>query len=164
MSISTDEFRQSMALFPGAVTLITVGQGAARRGITATAVCSVTDRPPSLLACVNRDTATCEEIMRLDRFSVQLLGASDQDLALRFAGAGGVRGAEKFLAGNWSATQTGVPRLQTALASLACRVTSHSTQGSHQVFIGQIEEAFLAEAARDLAALVYARSQFRAVG
>jgi Conserved protein/domain typically associated with flavoprotein oxygenases, DIM6/NTAB family len=150
-------FRQAMGLFPGAVTLITTGEGDLRRGITAAAVCSVTDSPPSILVCVNRKTGTCQEIQRSGRFSVQLLGADQSDLALCFAGATGATGLEKFAAPDWTTCPAGLPRLKAALASLSCRVTSQSENGSHMVFIGTIEDVALG----DGEALVYARSKFR---
>lgn len=157
MAISTELFRQSMGLFPGAVTLITTGSGMARRGITATAVCSVTDTPPSLLVCVNRKTATCAEIDRQGRFSVQLLDETADDIALAFAGARGLSGADKFTVGDWDDCAFGQPRLVTALASLSCRVSSAQDNGSHRIFIGEIEAAALATGE----ALVYARTRFR---
>ncbi|PTQ75326.1 flavin reductase family protein [Celeribacter persicus] len=158
MAITKELFRTSMALFPGAVTLITVGAGPARRGLTATAVCSLTDEPPSLLICVNRKVEACAEITRAGQFSVQLLAEDGDALAMRFAGAGGVRGAEKFAEGAWSEFDMGLPSLDTALASLACTVTSESDNGSHRVFIGRIEEARLRPEAGK--ALVYAHARF----
>ena len=96
MPIDVATFRKTMGLFPGAVTLITTGEGDLRRGITATAVCSVSDDPPSLLVCVNRSTGTCKEIARSGRFSVQLLGQDHADVAMTFAGADGKTGADKY--------------------------------------------------------------------
>lgn len=156
MTISTDLFRQTMSLFPGAVTLVTVGQGDNRRGITATAVCSVTDTPPSLLVCVNRTTDTCTEITRLKSFSVQLLDHTSDDIALAFAGAKGLRGAQKFSVGVWEETDRGLPQLTTAVASVCCEVSTYSDVGSHRVFIGEIKDSTLD--AGD--ALIYARAQF----
>lgn len=158
--ISKDVFRQAMSLFPGAVTLITTGTGAGRRGMTATAVCSLTDSPPSLLVCVNRASATCDEIARNGRFSVQLLSEADRDLALLFAGSGGVTGADKFHSADWSECRARQPRLNGALASLSCAVADTNTVGSHTVFIGQISEVCLSP---EREALIYARSAFRAL-
>ena len=154
MGITTDLFRQAMGLFPGAVTLITTGRGDDRRGITATAVCSVSDSPPSLLACVNRKTETCARISRTGRFSVQLLDDSSDHIALGFAGK--LQGADKFSIGDWCQTAQGQPRLLTALACLSCRVLTESDSGSHRIFVAEIEEAILAPGD----ALVYARSRF----
>ncbi|WP_417271508.1 flavin reductase family protein [Celeribacter sp.] len=139
--------RQS--LFPGAVTLATVGQGDGRRGITATAVCSVTDTPPSLLVCVNRATETCTEITRLKHFSIQLLDHTSDDIALAFAGA-------KGLVGVWEETDQGLPQLTTAVASVCCELSSYTDVGSHRVFIGAIKDSTLEVGD----ALIYARAQF----
>lgn len=154
MGITTDLFRQSMGLFPGAVTLITTGRRDERRGITATAVCSVSDSPPSLLVCVNRKTATCDTISRSGRFSVQLLDDTSDHIAMAFAGK--LQGADKFQVGHWCDTAQGQPRLLTALACLSCRVMTESESGSHRIFVGEIEEAHLAPGN----ALIYARSRF----
>ncbi|WP_353476388.1 flavin reductase family protein (plasmid) [Salipiger sp. H15] len=156
MAVDITTFRETMGLFPGAVTLITTGAGDLRRGITATAVCSVSDSPPSLLACVNRRTGTCQEIARSGRFSVQLLGQDQADVAMAFAGAQGQSGVEKFFAGTWSCCPLGLPRLQGALASISCEVVTATDAGSHTVFIGRIEHVAIAGGE----ALVFARSKF----
>ena len=156
MTISKETFRRSMTLFPGAVTLITAGQGADRRGITATAVCSVSDAPPSILVCVNAKTDTRAEILQTGAFSVQLLSADAHEMALHFAGATGAKGVAKFALGDWDAWSDGPPRLGGALASLSCTVAHHSDAGSHTVFIGHIKDACLG----DGDALVYARAAF----
>lgn len=154
MAITTDLFRQSMSLFPGAVTLITTGRGDDRRGITATAVCSVSDSPPSLLVCVNRRSETCGTISGTGRFSVQLLDDTSDHIAMAFAGK--LKGADKFSIGDWCQTAQGQPRLLTALACLSCRVLTESDSGSHRIFVGEIEDAHLAPGD----ALIYARSRF----
>ncbi|MCD1633631.1 flavin reductase [Martelella mediterranea] len=121
MQTSPENFRQAMAMFPGAVTVVTTGEGDGRRGMTATAVCSVTDDPPSLLVCINRKTETGVEISRNGRFCVQLLNDRDHALALRFAGATGLHGAEKFEPGRWQTCVLGMPRLEGARAALFLR-------------------------------------------
>lgn len=155
--ISKEEFRSTMGLFAGAVTLITTGAGADRRGLTATAVCSLTDSPPSLMVCVNRESGTRDAIAENGRFSVQLLSNEDQDLAMCFAGATGAVGADKFLSGEWGECRGGQPRLTSALASISCVVDGQNTVGSHSVFIGRIVEVRLNP---ERQSLVYARSRF----
>ncbi|MEZ5797603.1 MAG: flavin reductase family protein [Paracoccaceae bacterium] len=156
MAIPVDIFRSAMGQFPGAVTLITTGSGDQRSGITATAVCSVTDSPPSLLVCVNRKSPAQADIARLRQFSVHLLQSGEADIARQFAGATGAKGAAKFEAGEWGRFDCGLPRLMGALVSLACAVTEAFEVGSHTIFVGRIEEAHL----QDGEALLYARSTF----
>lgn len=150
-------FRAAMARFPGAVTIITARHGDARRGITATAVCSVSSDPPSLLACVNRNTGTCVAIAETGRFAINVLTEGEGDLAMCFAGATGATGEGKFAQGDWGADAQGVPVLSGALLSFSCVVDEAVAAGSHSVFIGRITDI---RSSADRRALLYERSNF----
>ncbi len=157
--IAPQSFRAAMARFPGAVTIVTASAGpgpAARRGITATAVCSVTADPPSLLVCLNRQTGTCAAVARTGRFNVNLLPGDGGPLALQFAGASGATGADKFTAGDWHDDPNGIPILTDAALTFACTVTETLQAGSHSIFIGQITSL----AHGNAEALIYAQSAF----
>lgn len=153
--IEASAFRAAMARFPGAVTIVTTGQAEGRRGITATAVCSVTADPPSLLVCLNQKTGTCAAVAETMGFTVNLLSGDGGPLALTFAGAGGVTGAEKFHTGDWQDGAHG-PRLTTAIASFSCAVSEQVDAGTHTIFIGQV----VAIATADGAPLLYEQSRF----
>lgn len=156
--IPRDQFRAAMARFPGAVTLVTARTEAGeRRGITATAVCSVTADPPSVLVCLNRATGTCATVEATGLFAVNLLSEAQDALALRFAGQGGVSGEEKFGIGDWQAGENGLPVLQDATVALCCEVTESLVAGTHRIFIGRITG--LAHGAGD--ALLYGQSRFQ---
>lgn len=58
--VDSSEFRNAMAMLGSAVTIVTTDGPAGRFGFTASAVCSVTDSPPTLLVCVNRASANHE--------------------------------------------------------------------------------------------------------
>lgn len=156
MPVDPQEFRTAMARFPGAVTIITARVPEERRGITATAVCSVSAEPPSLLVCVNRGTGTGAAIHETGRFNVNLLADPADELALRFAGARGVTGEEKFAVGDWGEDDRGLPVLNEALLSLSCDVTDTLEAGSHTVFVGCITQIHQGEGAP----LMYERSRF----
>jgi flavin reductase len=55
--VSLDEFREGMAVLAGAVNIVTTDGPGGRAGLTASAVCSVTAEPPTLLVCVNRGSS-----------------------------------------------------------------------------------------------------------
>ncbi len=150
------EFRAAMARFPGAVTIVTAAGGGERRGITATAVCSVTADPPSLLVCLNRATGTCAMVAETGVFNVSLLAGDGGSMAMRFAGAGGVTGEDKFAEGNWSRCERGLPLLADAVVTFCCEVAEQLQAGSHSVFIGRIVGLRLT----DGAALVYESARF----
>lgn len=149
-------FRAAMARFPGAVTIITTRFAGERLGITATAVCSVTADPPSLLVCVNRATGTCHGIAETGLFNVNLLPDPSHDLAMRFAGAGGATGEAKFDMGDWQEDARGLPVLADARLAFGCEVTAAVQAGTHQVFIGRIVAIHHGEGA----ALVYEQARF----
>ena len=157
MAVDIGSFRAAMARFPGAVTIVTActAEGE-RRGITATAVCSVSAEPPSLLVCLNRKTGTCAAVRETGRFNVNLLTEGASEVALRFAGVGGVTGEAKFAEGDWQADRRGLPVLADAVAQFSCEVAEVTDAGSHTVFIGHIVGLASAEAP----ALVYEQARF----
>ena len=55
--IEATDFRDAMALLPTAVNVITTNGPSGTHGFTASAVCSVTDTPPTLLVCMNQVVA-----------------------------------------------------------------------------------------------------------
>ncbi len=154
--VDSASFRAAMARFPGAVTIVTTGRGQGRRGITATAVCSVTTEPPSLLVCLNRKTGTCSAVAESGCFSVNLWPHDCASLALVFAGASGATGAEKFETGDWSEDGRGLPVLSNAITAFSCDVTDSMVVGSHLIFVGKV----VAMARAEGASLIYQQSRF----
>ena len=57
LNVSKTEFRNAMARVCAPVNVITTNGPAGRGGFTATAMCSVTDEPPTLLVCMNSRSA-----------------------------------------------------------------------------------------------------------
>lgn len=149
-------FRAAMARFPGAVTIVTTLEGTERRGITATAVCSVTANPPSLLVCLNLKTGTCAAVAQSGLFNVNLLPGDGGDLALAFAGATGASGAAKFATGTWQTDARGLPLLTDAIAGFSCEVAERVNAGSHSIFIGHVVAVRLGQGSP----LLYEQSQF----
>lgn len=156
MQIDPSDFRAAMARFPGAVTIVSTRADGERRGITATAVCSVTAEPPSVLVCLNRKTGTCAAVAETGMFNINLLAGDGGEVAMRFAGQGGVTGEDKFAAGTWADDSRGMPVLRDSVVSLSCEVTERMEAGSHSVFIGTIVAIETGEGA----ALIYEQSRF----
>lgn len=152
-----DDYRAIMRHQAGAVTVIACGAEGARAGLTATAVASLSDSPPTLLACVNRQTGAHDEIVRASAFSVNLLSASQQPVAERFAGKTGLMGDARFDGLVWRTLSTGSPILCDALASLDCELAEMHTFQTHSIFIGRVVAgAFRAE----LKPLLYFRGDY----
>lgn len=133
-------YRAIMRHQAGAVAVIAVGEPGARNGLTATAVCSLSDDPPTVLACIRRTARTHDAINRLGVFSVNLLAADQQDMAELFSGTRGVSGEDKFEGADWTTLATGAPILRRSLASLDCRLEEQHGFATHSIFIGSVQD------------------------
>ena len=143
-------FRRCLRGQAGAVTIITCGRDETRTGLTATAVCPVTDAPPTLLVCVNAGASAHPVIRASGRFAVNLLAEAQQPIAARFAGRDGLAGAARFAGATWRQDADGAPMLLEALASFDCRLEAEHRHGSHSVFIGRVQTALWREDATPL--------------
>jgi flavin reductase (DIM6/NTAB) family NADH-FMN oxidoreductase RutF len=131
-------FKQAMGSFPAGVAIIASGRGPERRGLTATAVCSVSAEPPRLLVCVNKSAEAHPVIRRHRCFGVSFLGESDEALAHRFAARDGSKGVVRFIDREWMELKSGAPVLAEAVASIDCSVEQEVDVGTHMIFIGSV--------------------------
>jgi flavin reductase (DIM6/NTAB) family NADH-FMN oxidoreductase RutF len=133
------DFRDIMRHYAGAVTIIAVGRKGNRTGLTATAVCSLSDSPPSILACVNRNASAHPKITDAGCFSINLLALGQDATAMRFAGKVGLDGESRFDEKDWTTLVTGAPILEGALANLDCEVIERQDTRTHTIFIGAVK-------------------------
>lgn len=140
MSINAIQFKTAMRCLAGHVCLITtLSADGSRAGLTATAVCSVSADPPTLLTCVNRNSASFHAIQTSGIFAVNVLALESRHLADRFASP--MPAEQKFADGVWGQSSTGAPVLLDALVSFDCRVASAVDVGTHGILFGAIEAA-----------------------
>ena len=132
-------YRDAMARLGAAVNIITTIGTDGPRGFTASAVCSVTDDPPTLLLCVNRTSDSHDPLKVNGVLCVNTLGGSQEELSGLFAGVTGLQGAERFQFGEWTALSTGCPVLRDAAASFDCRIVDVTEVGTHTVFFAEVE-------------------------
>jgi flavin reductase len=135
-----DQFRNAMSMLAGTVAVITAGRGDHRRGLTATAVSSVSVQPPVMLICVNRFGEAHKAIAEAGNFCVNLLSNADQPVADCFAGRSGKIGAAKFTDAVWVDLISGSPALTSAMVSLDCEVVETVQAHTHTVFFGAVRQ------------------------
>ena len=157
--MKTNDYRAIMRHQAGAVALICTGEAGERFGLTATAVCSVTDDPPTVLVCVNRGASAHDVIAESGVFSVNLLAAEHQKIAGIFAGQSDLNGEERFNVEGyeWHAHASGTPWLGGAVAHLDCRVTESHQFSTHTIFLGEVLDG---DCNDDAEPLLYVRGQF----
>jgi flavin reductase (DIM6/NTAB) family NADH-FMN oxidoreductase RutF len=159
--MEAETYRALMRHQAGAVTVIAAGFAGARAGLTATAVASLSDEPPTILACIQRKAGAHDLIDETKCFTVNLLAADQKEVAERFAGRRGLFGEERFEALEWRRLATGAPVLVGALASLDCTLLERHAFSTHSIFIGRVVAgAMRAEAAP----LLYFRNDYWDLG
>ncbi|MEM5372317.1 4-hydroxyphenylacetate 3-monooxygenase, reductase component [Paraburkholderia azotifigens] len=132
-------FRDAMACLPAAVNVITTDGPSGRCGLTASAVCSVTDSPPTMLVCINQ-TSYVHDVLRANRsVCINVLAGEYQELARDFAGMTSCAMDERFARHAWTPGRSDVPVLSHAIANLEGTIVELKSVGSHSVMFVQID-------------------------
>ncbi|MCT9843172.1 pyrimidine utilization flavin reductase protein F [Leclercia adecarboxylata ATCC 23216 = NBRC 102595] len=136
MNLDKQDFRDAMACLGAAVNIITTDGPAGEAGFTASAVCSVTDSPPTLLVCLNRGASVWPVFNDNRTLCVNTLSAGQESLSNLFGGKTPM--ADRFAAAQWQTGATGCPRLADALASFDCRISQVVSVGTHDILFCEI--------------------------
>jgi flavin reductase len=115
-------FREAMSRLGAAVHVITTAGPGGKAGATATAVCSVSDAPPTLLMCLNRRSQTNPAVVENGVFCVNTLGDGGAEIADIFAGRTGVMAAIVSAAANGRRSPPVVRRWRAVVAFDCCIV------------------------------------------
>ncbi|WP_028311659.1 flavin reductase [Derxia gummosa] len=134
LTLEPRAFRDAMSRLAGAVNVITTDGAAGRAGLTATAVCSVSDAPPMLLVCVNRNSTSHDVFAANLTLCVNVLAHEQVALSGGFASRE-LGPDQRFALAGWTTLATGAPVLDGALASFDCVIDQVIPAGSHGVLL-----------------------------
>jgi flavin reductase (DIM6/NTAB) family NADH-FMN oxidoreductase RutF len=135
---TSDDFRGAMRHLTGGVSVITAGRGKDISGMTVTSVSSLSVEPASLIVSLNRAASSWPLVKRHGVFGVNILSSDQVEIAERFTGKGGLKGAERFAGAEWTTRASGVPLLVGALAAIDCEVEDVVERHSHAIIIGRV--------------------------
>ena len=158
--VTASDFRNAMRQLTGGVSVITAGRGRDISGMTVTSVSSLSVDPPSLIISLNRESSSWPLVKRYGFFGVNILTSDQIDIAERFTGKGGLKGADRFAGARWTTRASGVPLLADALAAIDCEVEDVVERHSHAIVIGRVLD--VAVSART-AALAYWQGRYVAI-
>jgi flavin reductase (DIM6/NTAB) family NADH-FMN oxidoreductase RutF len=159
-NVSSGNFRSAMRHLAGGVSVITVGRGKDITGMTVTSVSSLSVDPPTLIVSINRESSSWPLLKRLGVFGVNILTVDQLDVAERFTGKDGLKGADRFIGAQWTTGVSGVPLLAGALAAIDCEVEDIVERHSHAIIIGRVLHMQLSPRT---AALAYWQGQYVAI-
>ncbi|MFF7415379.1 flavin reductase family protein [Streptomyces lydicus] len=137
-TVSQDDFRALMSLFPTGVVVLGAMDGSGRPwGMTCSSLCSVSVSPPTLLVCVRSSSPTLGAMKGSGAFSVNLLHQSARDVAELFASGA----TDRFRRTAWHLPDAAAagPHLQDAAHAVGdCRVDGVRRVGDHTVVFGRV--------------------------
>jgi flavin reductase (DIM6/NTAB) family NADH-FMN oxidoreductase RutF len=143
-------FRGSLGRFATGVAIVTFDGVTKRHGITVNSFTSVSMEPPLVLVSIARATRAHDELAGRP-FTVNILGAEQQQLAMHFSGRTGRE--PEWVEG------TTAPRLAKVLAWFECKPWAAYDGGDHTLYLGEVVDFNY----RNGDALAFANSAFTTI-
>lgn len=141
------QFLEGMSHTASTVNVVTTDGTAGRAGVTVSAMSSVSaDTPrPSLLVCVHHLSAAASAIVENGVFCVNVLRDDQAHISDTFGGRRKIGDGDKFSCADWVVEKTGAPRVVDPLVAFDCEVMSSERVGTHHVFVGEVEDIYVAD-------------------
>ncbi|WP_158738098.1 flavin reductase family protein [Alteribacillus sp. YIM 98480] len=127
------DFRNCMGHFATGVTVVTSATEAGTHGFTVNSFTSVSLNPMLVLVSVDRNT-TALNVLKDNRFIVNVLTDSQQDTAIHFAGR--AQDPKPF---EWEKGKLGY-RIKNSLAHIECEPWAAYDGGDHVLYLGEVKE------------------------
>lgn len=146
-------FRSVLSRFASGVTVVTaVDDKGVDHGITVSAFCSLSLKPPLVLVCIDHVTVMHGVLETASAFAVSVLAAEQEELARRFSDPDN----DRFDGTSYARGATGAALLTGAAAHLECDITHRFEGGDHTIFVGSVRSA----ESTDLHPLLYYRGGY----
>jgi flavin reductase ActVB len=130
-----EAFRAAMSALAAPVTIVTCyDDRGTPRGLTASAVSSLSLAPPLFLVCLDRGSRTHDALTGADAFAVHLLGPGDEDLVARFTRPV----AQRFDGLALAPDPHSAPILQDVTLTLRCMRHDVLEGGDHTILVGRV--------------------------
>jgi flavin reductase (DIM6/NTAB) family NADH-FMN oxidoreductase RutF len=135
-SIDPRDFRNALGTYATGVTIITAADADKKPyGLTCNSFASVSLNPPLVLWSLVLYSSSLSIFQNASHFAVNVLGASQQALANRFAKSSD----DKFVGVKWTPGLGNAPLLVETVANFQCRSVNRYYGGDHVIFLGAVE-------------------------
>lgn len=135
MSITEDQFRKTLGLFPSGVTVVTTLHGQEDVGITISSFISVSLNPPQILFCLSIYSKTAPVFKDCTYFSINILSAHQAHIADSFAKH--IPCTDRALKA-FRHEETGCLLFSDALAHIICKRGDIYEGGDHHIILGRV--------------------------
>ena len=134
--VTPQEFRETLALWPSGVTVLTARDAHGPVGITVSSFSSLSLDPPLVLACIDKKAKTHDGLVGAPGFAIHVLARSQEEISHRFAHPG----PEKFDVSDWEDGPFGAPLLPLGVARLVCAHEAALDGGDHTILLGRVRD------------------------
>lgn len=147
MPISSDEFRAALSKFASGVTVVTTKDAEGKfHGLTVSAFCSLSLKPPLILVCIDKTAGSHDAFGESGHFVVNVLSEDQIGHSNQFASPI----FDKFEGIEYHEGIEGIPVLKNVLANLECKLVNSHENGDHTIFVGQVEKTTINENGKPL--------------
>ncbi|MFO1111777.1 MAG: flavin reductase family protein [Bradyrhizobium sp.] len=134
--IDPRDFRNALGTFGTGVTIVTAMAADGKPyGVTCNSFASVSLNPPLVLWSLGMFSQGLTIFQDASHFTVNVLGVSQQALALQFAKSAG----DKFAGVEWKPGLGNAPVIAGSVAQFQCRAANRYYGGDHIIFLGAVE-------------------------
>jgi flavin reductase (DIM6/NTAB) family NADH-FMN oxidoreductase RutF len=134
--IDPRDFRNALGTYATGVTVITAAAPDGKPyGLTCNSFASVSLNPPLVLWSLVVYSSSMAIFQNTSHFAVNVLGASQQALANKFARSSD----DKFAGVDWTPGLGNAPLLAESVANFQCRAVNRYYGGDHVIFLGAVE-------------------------
>jgi flavin reductase (DIM6/NTAB) family NADH-FMN oxidoreductase RutF len=134
--IDPRDFRNALGTYATGVTVITAaGPDGKPYGLTCNSFASVSLNPPLVLWSLVIYSQSMSVFQNASHFAINVLGASQQALATKFA----TPSEDKFAGVEWTPGLGNAPVLKDSVANFQCRAADRYYGGDHVIFLGAVE-------------------------
>lgn len=136
------ERRRALYRLAAPVAVLTVRHGDELHGTTVSALSTVSREPLLLAACLRSSSEFAALAVQAGRYTVNVLGSDQADLARYFSDGSRPSGAAQFAPWSWTTDPYAqAPLLEGALAHYTCRLAGQAATGDHNVLVGLVTHA-----------------------
>jgi flavin reductase (DIM6/NTAB) family NADH-FMN oxidoreductase RutF len=136
MPVDPASFRKALGRFASGVTVVTTRDAAGRPlGLTVSAFCSVSLRPPLVVACIDHRSDANAGMRESGHFAVSVLREDQAPVSRRFAR----RERDKLAGFAFVEGRHRLPLVPGAIAHIQCRVRSFHDEGDHAIWVGEVQ-------------------------
>ena len=154
-SVDPQEFRETLALWPSGVTVLTARDAVGPVGMTVSSFSALSLTPPLVLACIDKGAKSHDGMVSAEGFAAHVLSRDQEHLSRLFARPG----SEKFDEVDTEDGPFGVALLPLGVARLICAREAVLDGGDHDILVGRAIDV----ARSDRTPLVYWDRDYRSV-